>query len=108
MLQFLDQGKQLVHQPVLGTFFSRSPFSEQEAFADAARDPAVGGRRLPRPVDGTAHHRHRDGLVHPLQPLLHLGSQADQIDAGPPQVGQETSSAPPAGPRRPSGMSRAA
>ena len=27
------------------------------------------------------------GLSTPLQPLLHLGSQADQIDAGPPTGG---------------------
>ena len=42
---------------------------------------------IPQSAADASPGRHRDGLVHPLQPLLHLGSQADQIDAGPPAGG---------------------
>ena len=46
MLQFLDQGKQLVHQLILGDLFDDLPPLEQQALPHAACDAAIGGAGL--------------------------------------------------------------
>ena len=81
--QGLNEGHQLLHHGLLGHLLDHLPVAEKEPLPVPSGDAHIGSRGLSGAVDGTAHHRHGDGLGDGFQPLLHRLGQGDEVNLGP-------------------------